>query len=302
MDNIHERWEIIPIILFLAILGAFISFYIGNSQVIKWLSLGIFEIVVFMSNPRVDKHLKLNPNGITLLILIIPLVVSMFFSTDSTVASLLYNSTFTFVTSLSIVFLFMKNKDKGTVAIMIILTFIMVLISTYKPYFYGIMHVFGMLVQYIASDMGAFISCSIAFVVLCATLSLLALTYILTLNNGKDVNYLDLMKKNGEDFFIATLLAVISSIFIILLSIISKVNLSVFTDSIFNQSLNTTTSTLNFSTNFNTNITPSISVNIFIFIFFTILNIIVMSYGIIYLVRGIHNTLKQLNLNWKAGF
>ena len=68
------------------------------------------------------------------------------------------------------------------------------------------------------SEIGTLTNIAIAIVVLCATLSALSFTYCTTLKNNK--NYCK-MKKNGEGYFISTILSMILLIFIYIFSLMS---------------------------------------------------------------------------------
>ena len=70
--------------------------------------------------------------------------------------------------------------------------------------------------------MGTLTNIAIAFVVLCATLSALSFTYCSTIKNNDNKNYCK-MKKNGEGFFISTILSMISLIVIYIFSLMSHV-------------------------------------------------------------------------------
>ncbi|WP_296873861.1 hypothetical protein [uncultured Methanobrevibacter sp.] len=72
------------------------------------------------------------------------------------------------------------------------------------------------------SEMGTLTNIAIAFVVLCATLSALSFTYCSTIKNNDNKNYCK-MKKNGEGFFISTILSMISLIVIYIFSLMSHV-------------------------------------------------------------------------------
>ena len=73
------------------------------------------------------------------------------------------------------------------------------------------------LFSYILGDIPRFLTVSIAIIMLCATLSALSFTYHSTICNKKDQKE---MKKNGEGYFIATILSMISIISIFIASLI----------------------------------------------------------------------------------
>ena len=70
------------------------------------------------------------------------------------------------------------------------------------------------------SEIGTLTNIAIAFVVLCATLSALSFTYMGTIKKNKNYSKI---KKNGEGYFISTILSIFSLIFIYIASLMSRV-------------------------------------------------------------------------------
>lgn len=121
------------------------------------------------------------------------------------------------------------------------------------------------------SEMGTLTNIAIAFVVMCATLSALSFTYCSTLKNNK--NYCK-MKKNGEGYFISTILSMILLILIYISSLMSHV--------------------INLTNLFRLNLTEYLFIN-----FYTItliISVTLLAYVIYYMTTSSFSTLKILGL------
>lgn len=119
------------------------------------------------------------------------------------------------------------------------------------------------------SELGTLTNIAIAIVVLCATLSALSFTYCSTLKNND--NYCK-MKKNGEGYFISTILSMILLILIYISSLMSHV--------------------INLTNLFRLNLMEYLFINIYTITL--ILSISLLTYAIYYMVTSSFSTLKIL--------
>ena len=119
------------------------------------------------------------------------------------------------------------------------------------------------------TEIGTLTNIAIAIVVLCATLSALSFTYCTTLKGNK--NYYK-MKKNGEGYFISTILSMILLIFIYIFSLMSH--------------------TINLTNLFKLNLIEYLFINIYSITLIFI--VILMAYIIYYMVISSFSTLKIL--------
>ena len=120
------------------------------------------------------------------------------------------------------------------------------------------------------SEIGTLTNIAIAFVVLCATLSALSFTYCTTLKSNKK-NYCK-MKKNGEGYFISTILSMILLILIYVSSLMSHV--------------------INLTNLFRLNLMEYLFINIYTITL--IISVSLLAYAIYYIISSSFSTLKIL--------
>ncbi|WP_303295161.1 hypothetical protein [Methanobrevibacter woesei] len=119
-----------------------------------------------------------------------------------------------------------------------------------------------------------FLSISLSILVFCATLSLLAFTYCMVI---EDKNKKEEMLKNGEDFFVATIFSIFSLILLFLISYMQTFNVTAI-NSLFSINL------------------------IFGFIFLVLIcsMLYILLITLNYLINGIYSSLKVLNFKVKS--
>lgn len=126
-----------------------------------------------------------------------------------------------------------------------------------------------MFIKSIVFHFSDFLSISLSILVFCATLSLLAFTYCMVI---EDKNEKKEMVKNGEDFFVATIFSVFSIMLLFLISYMQTFNVTII------NSL--------FSINF-------IFGAIFLFLICLLLYMLLIALN--YLIKGVYSSLKVLN-------
>lgn len=291
MNQIFREWKIIPLYILLVMLGE-LTYYLHSSLIItlSWIVYllilaWVFKGITLKPLPPKIKGIESIINNTSLLFL--PIVSSIVYLNSYpylTIGNFFVSSILSFLISLSFAFLIIANHDLINTGdpdfekSRTLINFVVIGVTLVIFYFRGFISTnLSNLLLRLTSDLGIFITCALTFVLLCATLSLLAFTYILTIDIDKKKK---IMQKNGEYFFSSTILSIISLILIFSISMYVKSSI--------------------FFYNFNTILNLDNYLRASLLVFLIIIFIITFFYSFIYIIKGIYSSSKVLNIKWTA--
>ena len=230
---IHKKIYLIILIYILLILGIFFKYYLklGSNDLLLFLVLIINSSFMFYkiicedlnkkledsSNKCIFNYKNLSKNLKIFLLSLISFLLGCFIPIDSgnlldIVCSILLGFALSLFTMYNVFFLNKKDKKFN---LGILITFLFIIISLLlKFYFSDFISVTNLIMGY-KSD---YLILSLTFILLSATLSLLAFTYKMILKENDN----NIMKNNGENFFISTIFSGIFFICVFLLSAFCK--------------------------------------------------------------------------------
>jgi len=291
MNRIFKTWLIVPTYLILVLLGSLIFYlpdiYDYNRTLIFGMFIAFLAIIfvaydmrLFRKKSNIAKHI------LTILLLLLPIMTVLSYQiTTLSFQNYLFICVISFFSSLGTLFILMgisRTSDPLNNPYLFAYGFLLIIVNSlyeiYQKYSETFFTYLGKFLQSFTADTGTFITVILSLVLLCATLSLLAFTYILTLNEGNNAKK---MKKNGEYFFSATILSIISFLSLSALSLFPRFNFSFFV-------------------NLNSTIPPSEFIYSASFVFLLVISLITGLYSIIYVTKGGYSTSKLLNINWGA--
>jgi hypothetical protein len=291
MNKIFLEWKIVPLYIFLVMLGSFVYYsHLTQIQIFGWIFLVLIYIWAFWGiglNHITPKTKKFESKINNFSLLFLPIVTSIAytnFNQEITLANFFVSSLVSFLISLSFAFLIIANHElvttgkndfeRSRVLLNLVVVGVIIIILFFRDW---ILINLPKLLGQITSDISIFITIALTFVLLCATLSLLAFTYILTIDIDKKKKT---MQKNGEYFFSSTILSIVTLILIFLISIYLK-STSLFI-------------------NFNIILTPNEYLNASLFVSLVIISILTFFYSFVYIIKGIYSSSKVLNIKWNA--
>lgn len=229
---IHKKIYLIILIYILLILGIFFKYYLklGSNDLLLFLVLIINSYFMFYkiicedlnkkledsSNKCIFNYKNLSKNLKIFFLSLISFLLGCFIPIDSVnlwdiVCSILLGFALSLFTMYNVFFLNKKDKKFN---LGILITFLFIIISLLlKFYFSDFISVTNLIMGY-KND---YLILSLTFILLSATLSLLAFTYKMILESDNNI-----MKNNGENFFISTIFSGIFFIFAFLLSAFCK--------------------------------------------------------------------------------
>jgi len=291
MNKIFGEWKIVPIYLLLIFLGQ-LTYYLHSIEIknFAWIVYILIILWAFRGigmKPLNPKLKKIEPFINNISIFLLPIVVSIIFInaySSITLGNFFFSSLTSFFFALWFAFLIIANHDLITSGnndferSQGLFSFLLIIVFFGSIYYKDIISdkLSGVLSN-LGSNMGIFITCTLTFVLLCATLSLLSFTYILAIDIDKKKK---IMQKNGEYFFSSTILSIISLLLLVSLSIYAN-SLTLFDN-------------FKIILNYNGYLEASLFVSL------AIMSLITFFYSFIYIIRGIYSSTKALNVNWTA--